>query len=646
MPNLRRTATALTALLLTAGGLATADLGRTAAPAAVDAAAVAGTVSFTASGDIAAGTNSSATLNRVRELAPDLHLAVGDLSYGATGAEQQWCDFVKARVGQGFAFELVSGNHESNGQNGNINDFSACLPNQLPGAVGTYGRQYYVDVPREDPVVRFVMISPGITYPSGLQTYASGTPEYAWTAAAIDGARAAQVPWVVVGTHMPCLTIGVYACPAGPDITNLLVQKKVDLVLNGHEHMYQRTKQLALGTGCTAIVPATYTPACVADAGSALRKGAGTVIATVGTGGQTYRDANPDDPEAPYFATYSALNADPTWGNLLVRATATRLSASFDRAAGGTFADAFTIDQDATPTNQPPAASFTSSCAALDCTFDGRGSSDTDGTIASYAWDFGDGDSGTGAMPSHTYAGAGTYTARLTVTDDDGATGTTTRTVTVAAGATPIAQDGFGRTVANGLGTADVGGAWTVSGTASRYAVSGGAGRLTFPTPGLTLSGMLNQVSTTTADLSLSLSTDKAVTGSGLYTDVVGRRNAGGTYAAPVVVTANGAVTVRLVRVVGSTTTVLATPVSTGVTYAPGDRLLVRLRVTGTSPTTLQARVWKAGTTEPTAWQRTATDSTAALQAPGAVGVSSYLSSSATNAPLVLSLDDVLVAAP
>ena len=61
---------------------------------------------------------------------------------------------------------------------------------------------------------------------------------------------------MVAGTHMPCLTIGVYACPAGADVTNLLVSKKVDLVLNGHEHMYQRTKQLALGTGCTALVGA------------------------------------------------------------------------------------------------------------------------------------------------------------------------------------------------------------------------------------------------------------------------------------------------------------------------------------------------------------------------------------------------------
>ena len=48
--------------------------------------------------------------------------------------------YVKARVGEGFPFELISGNHESLDVNdGDINDFSACLPNQIPGIVGTYG---------------------------------------------------------------------------------------------------------------------------------------------------------------------------------------------------------------------------------------------------------------------------------------------------------------------------------------------------------------------------------------------------------------------------------------------------------------------------------------------------------------------------
>jgi uncharacterized delta-60 repeat protein len=64
--------------------------------------------------------------------------------------------------------------------------------------------------------------------------------------------------------------------------------------------------------------------------------------------------------------------------------------------------------------------------------FDGSGSSDVDGTVASYSWDFGDGTSAAGATPTHTYAKDGTYTVRLTVTDDKGVPGTTTQTLIVA----------------------------------------------------------------------------------------------------------------------------------------------------------------------------------------------------------------------
>jgi PKD repeat protein len=72
--------------------------------------------------------------------------------------------------------------------------------------------------------------------------------------------------------------------------------------------------------------------------------------------------------------------------------------------------------------NQPPTAAFTSTCTDLTCSFDGSSSSDSDGTVVSYAWDFGDGSTGTGVTPSHNYTSPGTYTAKLIVKDDQGAT--------------------------------------------------------------------------------------------------------------------------------------------------------------------------------------------------------------------------------
>ena len=72
-----------------------------------------------------------------------------------------------------------------------------------------------------------------------------------------------------------------------------------------------------------------------------------------------------------------------------------------------------------------------SGTAGVAVPFDGSASSDPDGTIAVYAWDFGDGSTGNGTTPSHTYTAANTYTVTLTVTDNQGATGSATTIATI-----------------------------------------------------------------------------------------------------------------------------------------------------------------------------------------------------------------------
>ena len=88
--------------------------------------------------------------------------------------------------------------------------------------------------------------------------------------------------------------------------------------------------------------------------------------------------------------------------------------------------------------NRPPLASITADVltgeSPLVVTLSGLESHDPDGTIVSYAWDFGDGESAAGVTVAHTYVVTGemqVFTVRLTVTDDDEAQATAEQTIEV-----------------------------------------------------------------------------------------------------------------------------------------------------------------------------------------------------------------------
>ena len=128
-----------------------------------------------------------------------------------------------------------------------------------------------------------------------------------------------------------------------------------------------------------------------------------------------------------YFASRSTgqlkrialVNGVPT-GSVTV------VNTSRDWIGRGTFLAPFDV-------NAAPVASFGSNCVELTCSFDASASADPDGNIASYAWDFGDGTTASGAAASRTFASAGDKSVTLTVTDNEGATAAVTKTVTAVA---------------------------------------------------------------------------------------------------------------------------------------------------------------------------------------------------------------------
>lgn len=325
-------------------------------------------VHFVATGDYGRTANTDKVLARMNTLFQTdniaFHLGIGDLSYGSSGQESSWCTYMRNGIGSGVPFVLLAGNHEDDRRaNGYIGNFIAapdCFPDPI-SATGTYGAQYWFDYAGQ---ARIIMIAPGLPVFGKTYRYRAGSTEYLWLSQAIDSARAAGIPWVIVGMHMNCLTMGIKGCheldPGGSgadDLLNLLIAKKVDLVLQGHDHTYQRSKQLAHSPGCTVLrgdysaaggATAVYDPDCVADDGSdaAYPKGAGVVFVISGLGGNDIYPVNAGDPEAPYFAKWMGSgSAGSGYGFLSFTIQGNRLTGEFIPAEAGGFTDSFTIGQ-------------------------------------------------------------------------------------------------------------------------------------------------------------------------------------------------------------------------------------------------------------------------------------------------------------
>ncbi len=145
--------------------------------------------------------------------------------------------------------------------------------------------------------------------------------------------------------------------------------------------------------------------------------------------------------------------------------------------------------------------------------------------------------------------------------------------------------------------------------------------------------------STTSTDLRSSVALDKLPNGGGTFISMQGRRVGNSDYRLTARVLSNGNAVVSLIRANGSQTTTLATQQINDLRLAANERLAMRLVVDGTSPTTLKAKVWKYGQTEPTDWMLNAEDTHDALQATGSVGYMVYMSGSVTNLPLTFLMD-------
>lgn len=301
-----------------------------------------------AAGDFGIKAAGVATLDAMAKSKPDMYLGLGDFSYAGPDSAGEFCELVRSKIGPDPPFEIVSGNHEEDpGEDGPLDDFAKCLPDRL-NAVGRYGRQYYFDVGR---LARFIMISPDLTidrahYYYGTHDNGTDNSSIAWLDETIDQARAAGIEWIVVGMHKNCISVGEYYCDVYQDLFSTLIEKKVDLVLSGHDHTYQRSKQIAAPRdGCEAVIVNRFDPDCVVDDDDSYRKGAGSAFVISGAGGAELYPVHANDPEAGYFVAAMGRNTSGNrHGFAMLTISPRRLAVRFVGSTPGSFADRFEIE--------------------------------------------------------------------------------------------------------------------------------------------------------------------------------------------------------------------------------------------------------------------------------------------------------------
>lgn len=330
--------------------------------------------------------------------------------------------------------------------------------------------------------------------------------------------------------------------------------------------------------------------------------------------------------------------------------TSTEAAPSHTYAAPGTYEVSLTVTDSAGAVSSvaktsvvivatAPTAVFTSAVDQLSVTVDASAS--TGANPLTYSWNWGDeSPDDSGAIATHAYAATGTYTVTLTVTDSSGVTATAAAPVSVTAPAVDLATDDFERSVPSGWGDAPLGGTWA---TGSGFSVGDGVGRISLG-KGSTRTATLSGVNAANTDVTVALGADKVADGGGLHLNVVSHKTGAGEYRAKARIAANGSVQVSLAKVVGTAEALVANKVLPGYTYTPGAVVIVRFQTAVVEGATqLQAKVWPAGQDEPAEWTLTGSDATAELQAPGAVGVMAYLSSTSTQAPVTVIVDNLTV---
>jgi len=298
-----------------------------------------GMATFAAAGDFGGKDARAGTImNDMKYRDIDAFLLLGDMAYSEIVPESAWCDWVHSYLGSNYPFEIVAGNHEEDSRvDGFIRQFAACMPDQMNSHLGPGG--YSVNFSFDLGPLTVIATSPDLIVDNVDYTYRSGSAERNWLVNTIRTAKS-EGDWVAVGMHKNCITIGNKWCEIGQNFAQLLIDEGVDIVLQGHDHDYQRSHSLAI------VQPGTFPSGAVVDDGSDNEyfRRAGTVFVIVGTVGKSLTTCSHSDSEYQYFAVHLCREEGNSKGYLLINATDTRMDMEFI-SVDGTFQDTFSIHE-------------------------------------------------------------------------------------------------------------------------------------------------------------------------------------------------------------------------------------------------------------------------------------------------------------
>ena len=230
-----------------------------------------------------------------------------------------------------------------------------------PTGTDNIGKEFYFDYPAENPTTRFILVDPKMNFLyGGLYTFSVGNERYNWLSDRIDEARVLGRKWIVVANHENYISSGIKSDEIGSDYFNLVMKKRPDLLLQGHDHNYQRGKQLYLNSSCSSISASTSTAgnsACIVSGsqggdGPNYSKGLGTVLVINGSGGVGhYTLSSSSDVHYNYFAARN----DTAFGFSKFTVTPSGITSSYvDKATTSPFTDTFSISVSGSTVTPPP----------------------------------------------------------------------------------------------------------------------------------------------------------------------------------------------------------------------------------------------------------------------------------------------------